>query len=71
MKEEKTKQYVIIFRVIQSFFVGLFALGVSLIIGDYTEYVQTPISSIAIVTTIFGLIGAVLTEFYARKAENW
>jgi len=71
MEEKKTKQYVIIFRVIQSFFVGLFTLGLSLISGDYVKYIQLPISSIAITTTIFGLVGAVLTEFYARKAENW
>jgi hypothetical protein len=69
-KDEK-KNLVVTFRVFQSIFLGLFALGISLMFGDITNAIEFPISSFSITTTIFGIIGALITGNLANKCKNW
>ena len=61
----------VIFRIIQAICLGVFSLGLSLVLSDYTSFIEVPISSIAITTTTFGLIGAVITEILARQSKRW
>jgi len=70
-ENQKKTNYALIFRVSQAFFVGLFTLGISLVTGDLSSYAKMPISSISITTTLFGLIGMIMSGYYAKKAENW
>ena len=69
--ERERKNSVVKFKIAQAIFLGLFALGISMSLGDVSVAVQSPISSLSIVTTIFGLIGVVITEIFSRKAEKW
>jgi uncharacterized protein YacL len=70
-EERKNKNLVVTFRIFQAIFFGLFALGLSLISGDYVKYIQSPISSLSLTTTIFGLIGAIITGILAKNCEDW
>lgn len=70
-KERKNLKTVVTFRIIQAFSLGLFAFGLSMAFGDYTESVDSPLSSFSTTTTIFGLFGSIITEILARKSENW
>jgi len=70
-REERRIKAIITFRVFQAFFLGIFALGISLIAGDLTEYAKIPISSFALTTTCFGGLGTIITEILARQAKNW
>ena len=70
-ENQKKTNYALIFRVSQAFFAGLFTLGISLITGDLSSYAKMPISSISVTTTLFGLIGMIMSGYYAKKAENW
>jgi hypothetical protein len=71
-KETKeTKNAVITFRVFQSICYGIFALGISMMFGDGSAYINLPFSTLSIMTTIFGLIGAIITGSFAKQAENW
>ena len=50
---------------------GMFALGLSNGFGDYFNYIKLPIGSFAVTTTIFGLIGMIMTGFLAKQSESW
>ena len=69
--ERKNKNVTITFRVFQALCFGIFALGLSLIAGDYTTFIQSPISAMSIGTTIFGLLGAITCGYAANRAEEW
>jgi hypothetical protein len=73
-KTVKTKEhnnYEISFRVIQSVFVGIFALGLSSGIGDYCQYLKLPFSTFSITSFVFGIIGIIATEIISRVAKKW
>lgn len=69
--ERKNVKIVITFRIFQAICFGLTALGLSSVIGDISSYAKSPVSNFSIVTTIFGLIGSLITEKLARDAEKW
>lgn len=69
--EEKNKDVVIGIRGIQAIMLGIFALGLSMMLGDICGAINIPISSFSLTTTMFGAMGSILCEFFARKAEKW
>ena len=69
--ERKNKNVIITFRVFQALCFGIFALGLSLIAGDYTTFVKSPISAMSITTTMFGLVGALVCGWASNRAEEW
>lgn len=69
--EHKNKSIIITFRIFQALFFGLFALGISMGLGDYTKFIESPISQLSIVTTIFGLMGSIITGILAKQSEKW
>lgn len=70
-KEVKNRNTQVTFRIFQAIFFGIFALGISSIFGDYSSYVKSPISTFSITTTIFGLIGSIMTGRLAKKSKDW
>lgn len=70
-RTEETKSRIVVFRFFQALFWGIFALGISLMSGDIGAAVNLPISSFSMTTTIFGLIGAMLSGHFAKVSENW
>ena len=58
-------------RNVQGIFLGIFTLGISMMTGDYASFIHSPISTLSMTTTVFGLMGTIVTEFMARKAVNW
>ena len=69
--EHKNKNIVVTFRIFQAIFFGVFALGISMTLGDYTTFIKSPISQISIILTVFGLIGAGITGMLSKQAEKW
>lgn len=67
----KNKNIVVTFRIFQAIFFGMFALGISIGLGDYGNFVKLPFSQISITTTTFGLIGAIITGVLSKNAEKW
>ena len=39
--------------------------------GDIGKVMEIPISGFSITTTIFGLIGSIVTGILAKQAEQW
>jgi hypothetical protein len=70
-KKEEHNEFEIGMRVIQSICFGVFALGLSMMIGQYVKYIGLPFSVFAISSTVFGLIGALITEIMSRQARKW
>ena len=70
-KQDKNRSLRITFRVFQAIFLGIFALGISSMFGDVSSYAGIPISSFSITTSIFGLIGAIMTGTLANKSKDW
>ena len=58
-------------RIVQALFLGLFTLGLSMSVGDVSSVWEYPVSSMSITTTVFGLMGAIVCEIFARRAEKW
>ena len=71
--EEKTenRSLTVTFRVFQAIFFGILALGISSMFGDIGSYVQSPISTFSTTTTVFGLIGSIMTGILANKCKDW
>ena len=69
--EDKTRNLIVTFRIFQAVFFGIFALGISSLVGDIGGYMKIPISAFSITTTIFGLIGAMITGNLANKCKDW
>lgn len=70
-EERKNKNIVVTFRIFQAIFFGVFALGISMGLGDYSVFIKSPISQISITLTVFGLIGAGITGMLSKKSEEW
>ena len=70
-EQENSKKLVVTFRVFQAIFFGVLALGVSSIAGDFSTYIASPVSTFSIMTTIFGLIGSMITGNLANKCKDW
>ena len=70
-EKNENKSAIVSIRIIQAIALGIFALGLSLMSGDYSSYVKSPFSSISMTTTIFGLFGIIITEIMARQAKRW
>ena len=70
-KELKNRNLIVTFRVFQAIFYGILALGISSIFGDLGGYWKIPISAFAMTTTIFGLIGSIITGNLANKCKDW
>jgi hypothetical protein len=70
-KAIKSKNIVVTFRVFQAIFFGILALGISSMGGEISSYVQSPISIFSITTTIFGLLGSIITGALAHKCKDW
>ncbi len=72
IKEEKqVKSAVVVFRVFQALCLSVFAMGLSMMAGDYAGAINLPFSSLSLGTTIFGLLGSVITEVFAKQAKTW
>ena len=65
-KEDKSRKLRVTFRIFQAIFFGMFALGISMILGDITKAIELPISNFSMTTTAFGLIGAGITGTLAN-----
>jgi hypothetical protein len=70
-EKQERKNLIITFRVFQAIFFGVFALGLSLISGDITGAFEVPVSNFSMTTTIFGLLGAIITGILSKQCENW
>ena len=70
-KPKSVNKAVITFRIFQAIFFGVFALGLSMMSGDITTATHIPISALSITTTIFGLLGAIITGILAKQSEKW
>jgi len=70
-KEPKNKNVVVVLRIFQAISLGIFALGISMIAGDYTAYIKSFISTFSITTTLFGLFGAIITQILIRSSDKW
>ncbi len=71
MSEEDKKNLKVTFRVFQAIFLGIFALGISLIVGDLTTAFEIPISKFSLSTTIFGGFGAIITGILSNQCQEW
>lgn len=71
MEKYDNTNIIVIFRILQAICFGVFALGLSMGIGDLAKYYNWPFSSISITTTIFGMIGSFITGLLAKKADKW
>jgi len=69
--EHKNKNIVVTFRIFQAIFFGVFALGISMSLGDYSSFIKSPISQLSITTTVFGLMGAIITGILSKQSEKW
>jgi len=70
-EENQMKNLRVTFRVFQAMFFGIFALGLSLMAGDISDAVQIPISNLSLTTTVFGLLGAIITGKLSKDCESW
>lgn len=70
-QEESTKHRIVAFRSFQAIFWGIFALGISLVLGDLAKVNGIPIGSFSLTTTIFGLIGALICGHFAKSSKDW
>jgi branched-subunit amino acid permease len=70
-KKNDKKRSVVAFKMIQAIFLGIMALGLSMMGGDVSSAMKLPFSSFSLTTTVFGIIGAIITEIFSRKAEKW
>lgn len=71
IKENKNRSLRITFRVFQAIFFGILALGISSMFGDIGSSIGIPISTFSITTTIFGLIGALISGNLSNKCRDW
>jgi len=70
-KLRKNKEVIIVFKILQSCCFGIFALGLSMGLGDYSKAISLPFSNISITTTVFGGIGALITGIQSKLCEKW
>ncbi len=70
-KETKKNSYWVAFRLLQFVFLGVFALGISSMTGEWSSWQKWPFSVFSIDSTIFGAIGVVMSEIFARLSSRW
>ena len=75
-KEEKPprpigKSIAIYSRIFSVLFLAIFVLGISMMLGEGSADLNVPFSSLSITTTAFGLMGFIMSEATARRAEKW
>jgi len=69
--EEETRRSAMIgVRCAQALCLGIFTLGLSMMTGDVSGAVKLPVSAMSITTTLFGGMGALICEVYARWLER-
>ena len=56
-------------RVAQAISAGIFTFGLAGMTGDMTGSLGLPISSFSITTTLFGMMGMLVCDIFARKFE--
>lgn len=59
------------FRMLQFFFLAIFTLGISSMTGEYGAAANWPFSVFSIDSMLFGLIGVVISEVFARISQRW
>jgi len=67
----KLNNSVVTIRIFQAIFMSVFAFGIASMGGDYAAFVQSPVSILSVTASIFGLLGTIMTEVYARMAAKW
>jgi hypothetical protein len=65
------KQVAIYSRIASVFFLAIFVLGISMMLGEGGSAAHLPFSSISVTTTLFGGMGWGMSELTARRAEKW
>lgn len=70
-QSENKKRYWVFFRMLQFFFLAVLSLGVSGLTGEWVSWQKLPYSIFSIDTTIFGVIGVVMSEVFARLSTKW
>lgn len=58
-------------RIMQAIFIGVFTLGLSMMGGDLATELKLPFSSFSLTTTMFGMMGYLICEWFTRKAMSW
>jgi len=71
IEEPKNRNLQVTFRVLQAIFFGILALGISSMSGDFSSYLKSPVSSFSIMTSIFGLMGSIITGRLAKNSKDW
>ena len=71
VEEKKHNNVEITARILQSICLGLLALGISSGLGDLGKVMHSPFSQFSITSTVFGLIGTIMTEIIARMSRKW
>jgi hypothetical protein len=71
LNERRNKSIYTTFRILQAIFLGIFALGLSNGIGEYLGFLQIPIGTFSVTTTLFGMIGSIMTGVLAKQSETW
>jgi len=56
-------------RIAQAISAGIFTFGLSAISGDVTGTMGWPVSPFSITTTLFGAMGMLICEIFARRFE--
>ena len=69
--EQKNRNAQVTFRVFQAIFFGILALGISSLFGDVSKYAEFPISTFSVTTTVFGIMGSIITGRLADKCKDW
>jgi hypothetical protein len=67
----KNQSIITTFRLCQALCFGISALGLAMIAGDLTTAAKSPISTLSMMTTVFGILGSIITGLLANQAKKW
>lgn len=72
IKTDETKKMEMIsnLRIVQAVSVGIMTLGVSMAAGDLAKMADIAVSSLSITTTLFGLVGTIMSEFMIGRIKK-
>ncbi len=70
-KEVKPTRYWVGFRLLQFVFVAVFTLGVASAVGDLCTAWDMPFSIFSLDATIYGGVGVLVSEVFARISRKW
>jgi len=68
---EEKKNVVVAIRSTQALCLGIFTLGLAMATGDVSSAYHFPVSALSITTTLFGGMGTIICEIFARLAKKW